>query len=75
MRPFGRILYPWVTQGFSRASDETRTRIAPSFFARERNKGKTINERSLIMSRIFANGVFVAMVTMLATVTNLIKTF
>ena len=28
----------WVTQGFSRASDETREKIAPFFFARERNR-------------------------------------
>ena len=48
MRPFGRILLPWVTQGFPRASDETRTRIAPSFFARESNKG----ERKRIMRRL-----------------------
>jgi len=39
MRPFGRILHPWVTQGFSRASDETRTGTAPSSFVRDRVEG------------------------------------
>ena len=38
--PPGRISLPWVTQGFSRASDETRTGSAPSFFARDRQEGK-----------------------------------
>ena len=44
MRPVGCISLSWVTQGFSRASDETRKKSAPSFFARDRNeraKGKT----------------------------------
>ena len=38
--PLWAHLPPWVTQGFSRASDETRTGIAPSFFARETDEGK-----------------------------------
>ena len=38
--PAGRISLPWVTQGFSRASDETRTGSAPFFFARDRQEGK-----------------------------------
>ena len=38
MRPAGRISLSWATQGFSRASTETREKIAPSFFARERNR-------------------------------------
>ena len=40
VRPAGRISLSWVTQGFSRASDETREKIAPSFFARERNRAR-----------------------------------
>ncbi len=38
--PAGRISLPRVTQGFSRASDETRTGNAPFFFARDRQEGK-----------------------------------
>ena len=39
MRPVGRISLSWVTQGFSRASDETREKITPFFFARDRIEG------------------------------------
>ena len=40
MHPSGCISLSWVTQGFSRASDETREKSAPSFFARDRKEGK-----------------------------------
>ena len=36
---FGCMSLSWVTQGFSRASDETREKSAPSFFARDRKEG------------------------------------
>ena len=39
MYPFGCMSLSWVTQGFSRASDETREKSAPSFFARDRKEG------------------------------------
>ena len=39
MHPFGCMSLSWVTQGFSRASDETREKSAPSFFARDRKEG------------------------------------
>ena len=37
--PNGYMSLSWVTQGFSRASDETREKSAPSFFARDRKEG------------------------------------
>ena len=40
MRPLGACSLPRLVQGFSRASLETRERIAPSFLSRDRNKGK-----------------------------------
>ena len=39
MHPNGCMSLSWVTQGFSRASDETREKSAPSFFARDRSEG------------------------------------
>ena len=39
MYPAGYMSLSWVTQGFSRASDETREKSVPSFFSRVWKEG------------------------------------